>query len=211
MSSNTYWSYFQSGAREILGRPLSAEEAGRFEKYMELLIKWNRVHRLIGSSDPAWIVDKVFLDSLLFLRVLPRGLLSLADLGSGAGIPGVPLKIVSPQFELTLIEARQHRASFLATALRELSLAGVRVLPVRVEQAVDQCSAQFEAVVMRCAGRPGELLPLAIRLVIPGGVVVASGPPRPRPVALGDWVRVTGVGGSGSRIFLVHRREASAK
>ena len=83
---------------------------------------------MVGSDGPAWIVENLFLDSLLFLRVLPTPLHSLLDLGSGAGLPGIPLKIVRGDLELVLVESRRRRASFLSTVVRELALANVRVI-----------------------------------------------------------------------------------
>ncbi|MBI2014675.1 MAG: class I SAM-dependent methyltransferase, partial [Candidatus Rokubacteria bacterium] len=69
------------------------------------MIKWQKTQRLIGSDDPAWIVENLFLDSLLFLRFLPTPVRSLLDLGSGAGLPGIPLKIVRGNLDLVLVES----------------------------------------------------------------------------------------------------------
>src|SRR5688572_4764254 len=102
----------ESAGRAILGRPLDQHELAAFGKYLTLLVKWQRVQRLVGSSDPEWIVEHLFLDSLLFLQVLPAELESLADVGSGAGFPGIPIKIVRPDLRVTLIESRQRRVSF---------------------------------------------------------------------------------------------------
>src|SRR5918992_1358518 len=110
------------GAREILGRPLSQSEAALFYKYMTLLIKWSSTHRMIGWAEPLWIVENLFLDSLLFLRILPPDIRSVMDLGAGAGIPGIPLKIVCSELHVTLLEARRRRAFFLSTVVRELGL-----------------------------------------------------------------------------------------
>jgi 16S rRNA (guanine527-N7)-methyltransferase len=184
---------------------LSEDEACRFEKYMALLVDWNRVHRLIGSADPRWIVENVFLDSLLFLRVLPRDCRSLADLGSGAGIPGVPLKIVSPQMHLTMIEPRHRRVSFLSAVIRELPLVGAQLLPLRAEDLARQRGHQFEHVVMRCAGPLDDLIGLASRLVAPGGLVIASGSPKALGKA-GTRVVVPGTSPKRSRTFIVYEK-----
>src|SRR5687768_17678994 len=110
------------GAQEILGRSLAREQVDQFLKYLELLVKWQKVQRLVGSVEPQSIVDDLLLDSLLFVRVLPPGIRTLMDLGSGAGLPGLPLAIVLPETDITLVEARQKRSSFLSTAVRELHL-----------------------------------------------------------------------------------------
>ena len=195
------------GAEQILRRPLSRREQGMFNKYLALLLKWQKSQRLIGSTDPDWIVQNLFLDSLLFLKVLPSPLRSLLDLGSGAGVPGIPLKIVLGEVDLVLVESRRKRASFLATALREVGLENARVLGRRVEDAVDELEGRFDAVVMRCAGDLDEVMRVAARLVVtPGGIVAAAGPPSPRPLALGNWVTVdTQRKGLGTRRFAVYR------
>lgn len=187
------------GAASILGRPLAEPERAALQKYLDLLIKWQKSHRLVGSSDPDWIVQNLFLDSLLFLHVLPASVTSLLDLGSGAGVPGIPIKIVRPHLRLVLVESRRRRASFLATVVRELQLEGARVVAGRAEDFIEDLAGRFDAVVMRCAGDLENLLPIAARLVTPSGVVVASGPPEARPLSMGDWVMV------GSRRFLVYR------
>jgi 16S rRNA (guanine527-N7)-methyltransferase len=192
-----------SGAASILGRPLAAAEAGSFHKYLKLLQKWQKSQRLIGSHDPSWIVENLFLDSLLFLRALPANVQSLADIGSGAGLPGIPIKIVRPDVRVALVESRAKRASFLATAIRELGLQGVVVVIGRVEQYAQEARGAFDAAVMRCAGDFDDIARLAEPLVRPGGLIVASGPPTPRSLERGSWVEVAGVRSGSSRRFAV--------
>ena len=194
------------GAAAILGRPLTTTELGQFYNYLTLLMKWQKSQRLIGSSKPEWIVENLLLDSLLFLRVLPSPLGSLLDLGSGAGIPGIPLKIVKPKVRLVLVESRQRRASFLSSAVRELALLDTRVVGGRVEEHMDELAGRFDAVVMRCVGDPERLLPTAAELVSSGGIVIAAGPPNARPLSLGEWVTADGYSPGSSRRFLVYRR-----
>jgi 16S rRNA (guanine527-N7)-methyltransferase len=194
------------GARTILSRPLAENEREYLCKYLKLLTKWNNVHRLVGSTDPTWMVDHLLLDSLLFLRILPARVNSLLDFGAGAGLPGIPLKIVRDEMHLTLLESRGRRVSFLSAAIRDLGLGNARVLNARAESVVEELAGSFDAVVMRCAGNPDELLPLASRFVSPGGLVVVSGPPRPRPLPLGDWETVPGLRPGETRWFAVYRR-----
>jgi len=194
------------GAQAILGRPLTSEQAAKFLKYLELLSKWQKVQRLIGSTEPASIVDDLFLDSLLFVRVLPVSLERIMDLGSGAGLPGIPLSIVLPAVRVTLVEARRKRASFLSTAVRELGLQAATVVNARAEALPSSFDRSFDAVVMRCAGPPGEMFPLAARFVSPGGLVVASGPPAPEPLLEGEWRNVARPGHGGDRLFAVLTR-----
>jgi 16S rRNA (guanine527-N7)-methyltransferase len=194
-----------SGARSILGRPLTDPETESFDKYLKLLKKWQKVQRLIGSTDSEWIVENLFLDSLLFLRVLPREIESIADLGSGAGLPGIPIKIARPDIAVALIESRERRVSFLSTVLRELGLQGIRVLNGRAEEIAAATPQSFTAVVMRCAGDPTEVVPVAARLVVPRGFIVVAGSPTKRPLAAGQWVEVPGIRPGRTRSFVVHR------
>ena len=197
----------RAGARRILGRDLTETEARLAYKYVNILIKWQKVHRLLGSSEPRWIVDRIFLDSLLFLRILPPGVREILDVGSGAGVPGIPLKLVVPELRLTMVEARQRRASFLSNAVRELSLQDVRVIPGRLESMVREAPDRFDAVVARCAGDVSYLFGLGAHLVQPGGVVIAAGPPEEHPLLVGTWITVPGVKAGETRRFAVYRRE----
>ncbi len=194
------------GAQAILDRPLTGGERNLFIKYLNLLRKWQKSQRLVGSAEPGWIIENLFLDSLLFLGVLPARLGSLLDLGSGAGLPGIPIKIVRPEIQLVLLESRQRRASFLSSAVRELALERVSVVSGRAEEFAEELAERFDAVVMRCAGDIEKLFPLAARFVMPGGLVVASGPPGQRPLSLGEWVTVAAGDGGKTRRFAVYRR-----
>ena len=193
-----------SAGASILGRPLEQQELAAFDKYLALLVKWQRVQRLVGSSDPEWIVEHLFLDSLLFLKVLPADLESLADVGTGAGFPGIPIKIVRPGLLIALVESRQRRVSFLSAVVRELGLDGVQLLNGRLERLPGSTEGTFGAVAMRCAGDPQVLLPAARRLVAKGGFVVLSGPPQQRPISGGKWMEVEGVRPGDIRRFAVY-------
>lgn len=194
-----------AGGRSILGRSLEGREIESFTRYLGLLQTWQRVHRLVGSVEAAWVVDNLFLDSLLFLRVLPSKTRSVADLGSGAGFPGIPIKIVRPDVEMVLIESRQRRVSFLSTVVRELGLGGVRVLNGRAEGLGEDIGQRLDAVLMRCAGPAKTLMAVAESLVVPGGVVISSAAPLGRSSARGESVEVQGAFEGRTRNFLVYK------
>jgi len=196
----------QDGAAAVLGRPLTAGECEDFGEYLGLLIKWQRAHRLVGSADPMWIVEHLLLDSLLFLKVLPSSVRALADLGSGAGLPGLPIKIVRRDVEVTLIESRRRRAMFLTSVIRAIRLDGAHVVEGRVENLEHDLGGRFDAVVMRCAGDPELMIPQAVALLSGHGIVIASGPPKPRDISTGDWVTVPGIRRGTTRRFAVHRK-----
>jgi 16S rRNA (guanine527-N7)-methyltransferase len=187
--------YLQGRAHGALGRALTVSETDRLTKYMNLLTKWQKSQRLIGSSEPRWIVDNVIVDSLLFTRAIPTGISTLCDVGSGAGIPGIPLSVVMPDVDVTLIEARQKRGSFLAAAIRELALRNCRLLNQRLEDLPQELTGRFDAVVMRCAGSPTSLIAELVSVLAPGGVVVASGPPKREQEPFGNWLEIEGPNG----------------
>ena len=168
-----------------------------------MLLKWQRSQRLVGSSDPHWIVDRIMLDSLLFVRLLPADARRILDVGSGAGVPGVPLKIVLADAALTLLEARAKRISFLSTVVRELGLRACEVLNGRLEAIHEGRAGHYDAVVMRCAGDPTTLYEAALPVLRPGGVVIASGPPKSRRIAVGSWQEVDGP--RGRRLFWTYQ------
>jgi 16S rRNA (guanine527-N7)-methyltransferase len=193
------------GAKAILNRSLTDKELDHFHKYLIILRKWQISHRLVGSSEPMWIVEHLFLDSLLVLKILPSTITTMLDLGSGAGFPGIPIKIVSKDLDVVLAESRRRRASFLSSAVRELGLARTRVISDRLDDDASDLVGRFDAVVMRCAGDLDELMPLAARLAAPGGIVVATGPPEARVLDVGEWVVVpTWVRGKTRRFAVLH-------
>ena len=191
-------------ARAILGRELALAEAKSFSKYLITLMKWQGAQRLVGSVEPAWVVDHLFIDSLLFSRVVQLDGKRVADLGTGAGFPGVPLKIVFPTIDLTLIEARGKRVSFLRALLRELGLNDVKIVSDRAEAFSSGTDVEpapgFDVVVMRCAGSLERSIPLAQRLARPGGRIVAAGSSKSIGTRDLEWTTVS-IPGGGTRVF----------
>ena len=133
------------------------------------------------------------------------------DLGAGAGIPGLPMKIVEPGIRLTLVEARRRRTSFLGAVVRELRLEGVSILAGRAEALLESESGvagAFDVVVTRAAGPPGLILPVAMAFLGPSGRFIASGPPTARPLpplppgTSSRWESVP-TGGQAQRRFLI--------
>ncbi len=196
-----------AGARPILERELSPTEQAAFLTYMELLLTWQRTYRLVGSSDRRWIIDELILDSLLFIRFLPARAGSVLDLGSGAGIPGIPLSIARPTVRFTLLEARRRRASFLGAAIRALELENTEVIQLRAEDALDrrpELKAGFELVVSRCAGELQKVVRLATPFLAAGGRLVVSGPPEPPEAHVpGRWMTVCHPSKAQPRTFFV--------
>lgn len=170
--------------RLLRGRAASPEERARFERYLSLIVEWNRVQRLTGLRGAREIAEGLILDSLLFLPVLPQERARMVDVGAGAGIPGIPLKLVEPGIALTLIESREKRVSFLGTAVRELGLTDTVVLSGRAERLIQErpdLAGSFNAAVARAVAPPQDLFPVLARYLAPGGTAVISGPPSGAP------------------------------
>ena len=98
-----------------LGISAGEEAIGAFLLYLEELKKWNRAHNLTSITDDREIVIKHFLDSALFLEAVHGRGRRIADVGSGAGFPGIPLKILRPDLEISLIEPSGKKCAFLRT------------------------------------------------------------------------------------------------
>jgi len=189
----------------LTGRPAGPDDRRRFQQYLDLFLRWNRTHRMtaLGSADA--VVRDLFIDSLLFLPLLPARPLELADIGAGAGIPGLPLRLADPGIAVTLVEARRKRVSFLLAAQRELDLGNVIVKEGRAEALLTQepgLSGRFDVVVARSVGPASALLPLARKYLKIGGLFVASGPPNPLPQEPFEIVRIGIPGTRKSRVFL---------
>jgi 16S rRNA (guanine527-N7)-methyltransferase len=101
---------------------------------MELLLRWNQKISLTSITDPGEILQRHFAESMFAARAIPiiRG--RLVDVGSGAGFPGLALKLVAPELEVVLIEPSMKKSVFLAEVVRALGLAGVRIVSKRIEE-----------------------------------------------------------------------------
>ena len=159
---------------ERLGVAFSAVHAEAFSVYLAELLKWNSKINLTAITDPKEIIIKHFLDSLSLVPMLPEGPFAAADIGSGAGFPGLPLKIVRPDIELTFIEPSRKKAAFLKNTARSLGLTGVTVAEKKVEDAAGELAGRFDVILSRAFREPRLLLPLIAPLLREGGSVVLS-------------------------------------
>ena len=174
----------------LLGRAATPGERNAFGRYANLLVLWNRTHHLTALKTRADIGRVLFLDSLLFRALLPRGRLRVLDIGAGAGIPGIPLRLVEPGLSLTLIESRRKPVSFLRALIRELDLSDIAVHHGRAETVISEVpelQGKFDIVLTRAVGLGSEVIEMATAYLKPGGKLVASGPPVGRAVPKIDW------------------------
>jgi 16S rRNA (guanine527-N7)-methyltransferase len=150
-----------------LGLAPSADACERLLDYLDLLLRWNNAYNLTAVRSPADMIDRHLLDSLAIAPHV-RGE-SLADLGSGAGLPGIPLAILEPARQHVLVDSNGKKARFLREAVRTLGLVNVRVEQSRVED----MRGEFETVTARAFAGLAEMLRVGGRLLAADGVWLA--------------------------------------
>jgi len=123
----------------------------QIQQYIGLLLKWNEAVNLTAIRDPLEILYRHFCESMFAASVVNLDNGRLADVGSGGGFPGLPLKIVRPELDLFLVESNIKKATFLAEAVRELGLTGARVLVSRYEDLGEEL-APLDFVCSRAVG-----------------------------------------------------------
>lgn len=194
-----------AGLAVLAGRPTTSEDRRSFQQYLDLFLRWNQVHRMTALDSTRDIVRELFLGSLLFLALLPARPLKIADIGAGAGIPGLPIRLVDPRIALTLVESRRKRVSFLRAACRELRLGDVSVKEARAEELIREepdLRGAFDVVVTRAVGPAVGLLPVALEYLRPGGLFIAAGSPHASAQGSLEVARVTVPGTRSARTFL---------
>jgi 16S rRNA (guanine527-N7)-methyltransferase len=173
----------QKGVAE-LGLPLEPATLQRFRTYADELLQWNSRINLTGLKTAQEVVVKHFLDSL---AVWPRlkDLQSLADIGTGGGFPGLPLKLALPHLHLTLVEPTGKKTAFLHYVIARLGLAGVEVRQVHLTARLAQnWGPLFQGVITRATFPLGHYLTLGAPLVKAGGRLLALKGPG---LEAGEW------------------------
>ena len=156
-------------------RRLTADDLQRISTYIDILQRWNARINLTAIRDEEDIVTRHFGESLFAARILfplcpsvppvVKGV-EVADVGSGAGFPGIPIKLWAPEVSLTLIESNQKKATFLKEVTRALTLTDVNIQTTRAESLA---GASFAVVTLRAVEHFDSILPVAANLVAPGG------------------------------------------
>jgi 16S rRNA (guanine527-N7)-methyltransferase len=152
----------QLGQDAALATPLLA--------YLALLARWNATYNLTAIRDPREMLSKHLLDSLA-MQPFVRGLSTLADLGTGPGLPGIPLAIATPSLHVTLVESNGKKARFLREAVRQLRLGNVQVAESRIE--AFQPGTYFDAITARALATLPLILELGGHLLGPHGRLLA--------------------------------------
>ena len=180
---------------EDLGLKLSATNIADLELFLQEMGRWNQVHNLTAIEGEKDSVRLHLIDSIAVLPVLrqflPGPAPKIADLGSGGGLPAIPIAIVQPEWQLSLIEAIRKKTAFLQHVRGKLKLKNIEVLCERVEDAAVQQPAQFDAVISRAFTNLARFLELSLPFLKPDGLVFAMKAKRAddemKDVSMEEW------------------------
>jgi len=156
----------------------SGEQIRSFMTYLSELKKWNRAYNLTALKKDEDIIIKHFLDSLLYIKAFPEGELKLIDAGTGAGFPGIPIKIVKPEIDITLIESSRKKTAFLRHIARSLGLGDLKVLDQRFEHLGKEHERAYDLIVSRATFSINEFLKIACPYVKEGGRLILNKGPK---------------------------------
>jgi 16S rRNA (guanine527-N7)-methyltransferase len=156
---------------EELGLKYSEKQIKAFLEYLSELKKWNRAYNLTGLRTDREIIIKHFLDSLLYAKLLPPEALTLADIGSGAGFPGIPIKIIFPCLQVFLVEPTQKKAIFLRHVCSRLQLRNIEIIDKRIE---DVKGLKVDVAVTRALCSIGEFIEKTKDILNEKGILILS-------------------------------------
>ena len=152
---------------------LSEKQAFQFEKYLYLLQEYNKVMNLTGITEENEVYEKHFYDSLLFSFGENLNGLTLIDVGSGAGFPGIPLAIAYPNLTITLLEPLNKRCNFLDVVVKELDLKNVTIICERAEIYSRENIEKYDIATARAVSKLNILLEISSQMVKVGGHFIA--------------------------------------
>jgi 16S rRNA (guanine527-N7)-methyltransferase len=162
----------EQGAR-ALGLALQDDASEKLEQYADRLLTWNRKVNLTAITDPAELAEKHLVDSLALVPDAP-GAATLLDVGSGAGLPGIPLAIALPSLEVTCCDSVAKKVAFVKAVAAELGLRVRGVVARAGGEPEREGLPRAEVVVARALADPERWLPLAVRYLAPGGRVLVT-------------------------------------
>jgi len=160
--------------RRALGEfqiPIESRQVFLIQQYMKILLRWNEKLNLTAIRNPLEILYRHFCESMFAAGAIPVDKGRIADIGSGPGFPGIPLKILRPELELCLVESNVKKGTFLAEVVRELQLSNVRVLISRYEELGEEL-APLDFVCSRAVGEFGPFLEWAASNRVDSGQVI---------------------------------------
>lgn len=161
-----------AAALRPLGIVVTDQARERCASFLALLAKWNRTYNLTAIRAPEEMVTHHLLDSLAVLPFLPaQPGARLLDIGSGAGLPGLPLAIVRPDLAVTLLDSNAKKTAFIQQAINELGLANAHAVTARAEAFVAE--KPFDAVIARAFAELSAFVAVALPHLAPGGALLA--------------------------------------
>ena len=159
---------------ENLGIEITDKKLNQLEKYYELLIEYNKVMNLTGITEKNEVYLKHFYDSLTISKIIDlNNENTLCDLGSGAGFPGIVIKIFYPNLNIVLVDSLNKRINFLNIVIKELGLGNITAIHSRIEEYAVQNKEKFDVVTARAVAPLNILLELGINLVKVGKYFIA--------------------------------------
>ena len=163
-----------------LGINLNEEQIKKFSRYLELLVQWNQKINLTSLKIPQKIIIKHFLDSISCIKVINKYIdterINIIDIGTGAGFPGIPIKIICPSIRLSLLEARKKKTIFLEKVTEEMNFQQVKILNGRAEtfgKSIDH-REKYDIAISRAVARLNVLSEYCLPLVRVGGLFIAQ-------------------------------------
>lgn len=196
----------------FIKEPLSPEQLRKLQAHLDLLLKWNAKMSLTAIRDPEQIVRRHFGESLFAgaqLGLNPNA--QLADLGSGAGFPGLPIAVLRQETKVILIESQQKKVAFLREAIRSAQISNASVYAGRAES----LALQSQIVTMRAVEKFDFILPVAASLVAPKGelaLLIGTAQTQTASAQLGDfqWREPVAIPDSRERVLLVGTKSPRA-
>jgi 16S rRNA (guanine527-N7)-methyltransferase len=159
------------GARRM-GITVHADQADQFAAHALILKEWNQKINLTAIDSPMDMAVKHFLDSIVSSRHIEPGSRML-DVGSGAGFPGIPLKVMMPSLDVTLVDATRKKVSFLNHVIRRLHLSHITAMHSRLEDLQQEWEGRFDVIVCRAFSSLGDFVEKSLPLLVPGGLLLA--------------------------------------
>ena len=164
----------KTGVREIPDLDISLAQIKALSAYCRLVAQWSQAYNLVGARTLPEIVSQHILDSLSLSSFLPPGGRRVLDLGTGAGLPGLPLAVVHPDRQFTLLDRNRKKTRFVRQAKLELNLSNIKVV---TEEASHYRGGPFECIMARAVGSLAEIIQSSTHLIAAGGIyLLPKGP-----------------------------------